>query len=72
MTNCTKHSDVKASGLCPICLMEECSRYRRELQYRVIRSVAKSHLWVCLICQARGDAWQEIVHRPDCILGESD
>ena len=72
MINCIKHKDVRAPGLCPICLVEERDRYRRELEYRVIRSMAKSHLWVCLVCDEKDETWQEIVHGPDCIFYDPD
>jgi len=32
---CQKHSDIQAPGLCPVCLMEERDKLRKEVaQYR--------------------------------------
>ena len=34
--------------------------------------MAKSHLWVCLVCDEKDETWQEIVHGPDCIFYDPD
>ena len=72
MVNCAIHLQTKAPKLCPICLIGERDRLRRALELQIIRSMANSHLWVCLLCNAKGESWAELIHEPDCPLFQGD